>query len=74
VSAAAIALALLLWPAPGVAHQAKEGGRLAKIGPAPDHERKQITQAGFDGYQTKPIHVKVFLAAVTALLARDPPK
>ena len=27
---------LLLWPAPGSAHQAKEGGRLAKIGPAPE--------------------------------------
>ena len=27
---------LRLWPALGVAHQAKEGGRLAKIGPAPE--------------------------------------
>lgn len=34
--AAVVALALLLWPAPGGAHKAKEGGRLAKIGPAPD--------------------------------------
>src|SRR5262245_41460488 len=30
------ALVLLLWPVIGVAHQAKEGGRLSKIGPAPD--------------------------------------
>lgn len=34
--AAVAALVLLLWPAPGSAHQAKEGGRLAKIGPAPE--------------------------------------
>jgi protein SCO1/2 len=32
----AAALALLLWPVLGVAHQAKEGGRLAKIGTAPE--------------------------------------
>jgi protein SCO1 len=32
----AVALALCLWPALGIAHKAKEGGRLAKIGPAPD--------------------------------------
>jgi protein SCO1/2 len=31
-----IALALFMWPMPAVAHKAKEGGRLAKIGPAPD--------------------------------------
>ena len=35
------------------------------------HEQRQITEAGFDGYQTKPIHVKAFLAAVAALLARE---
>src|SRR5262245_35616633 len=34
--AAVVALALLLWPVLGVAHQVKEGGRLAKIGPAPE--------------------------------------
>jgi protein SCO1/2 len=34
--AAVAALVLLLWPAPGSAHQTKEGGRLAKIGPAPE--------------------------------------
>jgi protein SCO1/2 len=33
---AMVALALLAWPASGVAHKAKEGGRLAKIGPAPE--------------------------------------
>jgi protein SCO1 len=33
---AGVVVAFLLWPALGVAHQAKEGGRLAKIGPAPD--------------------------------------
>lgn len=32
----ALTLVLLLWPALGVTHQAKEGGRLAKIGPAPE--------------------------------------
>jgi protein SCO1 len=31
-----IALALLLWPPLGLAHKAKEGGRLSKIGPAPE--------------------------------------
>ena len=35
-AAIVIAVALLLWPALGVAHQTKEAGRLAKIGPAPD--------------------------------------
>jgi protein SCO1/2 len=34
--AAVVALALLVWPAAGGAHKAKEGGRLAKIGPAPE--------------------------------------
>lgn len=33
---AVVALALLLWPVLGVAHRAKEGGRLSKIGPAPE--------------------------------------
>jgi protein SCO1/2 len=31
-----IVLALFMWPMPTVAHKAKEGGRLSKIGPAPD--------------------------------------
>jgi protein SCO1 len=33
---AMIVLALFMWPMPAVAHEAKEGGRLAKIGPAPE--------------------------------------
>jgi len=36
IAAVAVALALLLWPALGVAHQTKEDGRLSKIGPAPE--------------------------------------
>src|SRR5262245_29942440 len=35
-SIAAAVLVLLLWSAFAVAHQAKDGGRLAKIGPAPE--------------------------------------
>jgi protein SCO1/2 len=31
-----IVLALFMWPMLAVAHKAKEGGRLAKIGPAPE--------------------------------------
>jgi len=34
--AGALTAAVLLWPALGVAHQAKGDGRLAKIGPAPE--------------------------------------
>ena len=45
---------------------------MALTASAMEHERKQIAEAGFDAYQTKPIHVKEFLAAVAALLARDP--
>jgi protein SCO1/2 len=33
---AVVALTLLLWPTLGGAHKAKEGGRLSKIGPAPE--------------------------------------
>lgn len=44
---------------------------MALTASAMEHERKQIAEAGFDGYQTKPIHVKEFVAAVAALLARD---
>jgi two-component system cell cycle response regulator DivK len=36
------------------------------------HNRQQIAAAGFDGYQTKPIHVKEFLEAVRAILDRRP--
>ena len=45
---------------------------MALTASAMDDEQRQITEAGFDGYQTKPIHVKAFVAAVAALLARDP--
>ncbi len=34
------------------------------------HNRQTILAAGFDGYQTKPISVREFLAAVRALLDR----
>jgi two-component system cell cycle response regulator DivK len=44
---------------------------MALTASAMDHEQRQITEAGFDGYQTKPIHVKAFLAAVAELLARE---
>ena len=33
-------------------------------------DRSKILAAGFDGYQSKPINVKAFLAAVQAVLAR----
>ncbi len=33
-------------------------------------DRQKIMSAGFDGYQSKPIAVKEFVAAVKALLAR----
>jgi two-component system, cell cycle response regulator DivK len=33
-------------------------------------DRSKILAAGFDGYQSKPINVKAFLAAVEAVLAR----
>jgi len=35
-AAALVAPALAVWPGVGLAHKAKEGGRLSKIGPAPD--------------------------------------
>jgi two-component system, cell cycle response regulator DivK len=44
---------------------------MALTASAMDHERKRIAESGFDGYQTKPIHVKEFVAAVAALLARE---
>jgi len=64
VSAAAIALALLLWPAPGVAHQAKEGGRLAKIGPAPD-----FTLTTTDGGRLSLTDLRGKIVAVTFIYA-----
>jgi two-component system cell cycle response regulator DivK len=35
-------------------------------------DRQRILAAGFDGYQSKPINVKEFLAAVAAMLAGPP--
>ena len=34
------------------------------------HDRQKIMASGFDGYQSKPINVKEFLAAVRAILDR----
>lgn len=36
------------------------------------HDRKLITEAGFDGYVGKPINLAEFLAAVNDMLARKP--
>jgi CheY-like chemotaxis protein len=35
-------------------------------------DRQKILEAGFDGYQSKPINVTEFVAAVAHLLARLP--
>ena len=35
------------------------------------HDRQKIMAAGFDGYQSKPIKVKDFVAAVRAMLDRQ---
>ena len=35
---------------------------------AMDRDRQQIMAAGFDGYQSKPLNVKEFMAAVEAIL------
>jgi len=37
---------------------------------AMDRDRQTIMAAGFDGYQSKPLNVKEFMAAVEAMLAR----
>ena len=37
---------------------------------AMDRDRQQIMAAGFDAYQSKPLNVKEFMAAVEAILAR----
>ena len=37
---------------------------------AMDRDRQQIVAAGFDGYQSKPLNVKEFMAAVEAILRR----
>jgi CheY-like chemotaxis protein len=41
---------------------------IAVTASAMTHDRQKIMSAGFDGYQSKPINVKDFLAAVRAML------
>ena len=43
---------------------------MAVTASAMTHDRAKIVAAGFDGYQSKPISVKPFLAAVRELLDR----
>ena len=43
---------------------------LAVTASAMDRDRQKIMAAGFDGYQSKPLNVKEFVAAVEAALAR----
>ena len=43
---------------------------IAVTASAMTHDRQKIMAAGFDGYQSKPINVKEFLAAVRAMLDR----
>ena len=43
---------------------------LAVTASAMDRDRQQIMAAGFDGYQSKPLNVKEFMAAVEAILRR----
>ena len=43
---------------------------LAVTASAMTHDKQKILAAGFDGYQSKPIRVKEFLAAVRAMLDR----
>jgi CheY-like chemotaxis protein len=43
---------------------------LAVTASAMDRDRQKIMAAGFDGYQSKPLNVKEFVAAVEAILAR----
>ena len=45
---------------------------MAVTASAMTQDRQTIMAAGFDGYQSKPINVKEFLAAVRALLDRGP--
>ena len=45
---------------------------IAVTASAMTHDRQKIMAAGFDGYQSKPINVKEFLAAVRAMLDRTP--
>jgi two-component system cell cycle response regulator DivK len=43
---------------------------IAVTASAMTHDRQKIMAAGFDGYQSKPINVKEFLAAVSRMLER----
>jgi len=43
---------------------------IAVTASAMDRDRQTIMAAGFDGYQSKPLNVKEFMAAVQAILAR----
>jgi two-component system cell cycle response regulator DivK len=43
---------------------------IAVTASAMTHDRQKIMAAGFDGYQSKPINVKDFLAAVREMLDR----
>jgi two-component system cell cycle response regulator DivK len=45
---------------------------MAVTASAMTHDRAKIMAAGFDGYQSKPISVKPFLAAIRDLLDRQP--
>ena len=45
---------------------------IAVTASAMTHDRQKIMAAGFDGYQSKPINVKEFVAAVRQMLDRPP--
>ena len=45
---------------------------LAVTASAMTHDRQKILAAGFDGYQSKPISVRPFLAAVREAIDRSP--
>jgi len=45
---------------------------IAVTASAMTQDRQKIMAAGFDGYQSKPINVKEFVAAVRAMLDRRP--
>ena len=51
---------------PGIRHTRV----IAVTASAMTHDRQKIMAAGFDGYQSKPINVKEFLAAVREMLDR----
>jgi two-component system cell cycle response regulator DivK len=45
---------------------------IAVTASAMTHDRQKIMAAGFDGYQSKPINVKEFVAAVRQMLDQTP--